>query len=92
MDSNFISYIHLLLIVPLLIYLGISIVIQRSNSTLFSFLFLFTLLLILSFHIEDIVNISKQLFNNVNLEKNFGYFLIILALFFIFINVLKLKN
>jgi hypothetical protein len=92
MDSNFISYIHLLIIVPLLIYLGISIVIQRSNSTLFSFLFLFTLLLILSFHIEDIVNISKQLFNNVNLEKNFGYFLIILALFFIFINVLKLKN
>ena len=92
MDSNIIPYIHILLIVPLLIYLGISIIIQRSNSTLFSFLFLFTLLLILSFHIEDIVSLSKQLFNNVNLEKNFGYFLILLAVFFIFINVYKLSS
>jgi hypothetical protein len=89
MESISKTYIHLFLLCPLLIYLGISIILQKSNSLLFSYILLLTFLLIMLIHTQDFVQLLEKIINHENLNKSFGYFLIFISIFLIFITIYK---
>lgn len=84
------TYIHLFLLCPLLFYLAMSIILEKSNSLLFSYILLLTFLIIMVIHTEDFVKLLQKIINHENLNKNFGYFLLFISIFILFITIYKL--
>ena len=76
-------YIRLFLIVPLLLYLGYCITKKQTHSTtlLFHWLVLFMIAITLFFHLKYLLKIIQRIFNNEQYQKEFGVFLLFLAVF-----------
>lgn len=76
-------YTRVFIIIPFLIYAGVCIIRERSHTSTFLFHMMVILLIamMLFFHLKYIVKIIKRIFNNKKYEKDFGVFLLILAVF-----------
>lgn len=80
-------YIRLFLIVPLLFYTGFCIFQEKSHisSLLFHMIVILMILLILFFHLKFIFKVLRHIFKNELYQKEFGFFLLSLAVFMTFL-------
>lgn len=80
-------YIRLFIIVPLLLYIGHSIMKEKTHTGTFLFhmMVVFTIILAVFFHLKYIYKILKRIFHNQEYQKEFGFFVICLAFFIIFL-------
>jgi hypothetical protein len=85
------EYVQLLFIVPILIYIGICIIIDKQNKYL-GILFIFAFGAILILHTAKIINISKNLFDEKPFEPSVGIFLLFLGIFFLFSSIYNITN
>lgn len=94
MNSTDELYIRLFLIVPLLIYTGYSIRQNKSHtsSVLFHVIVVSTIILVLFFHIRYLVKVVRRIFLNQKYQKEFGEFLLLLALFIIVLCVYDINH
>ena len=78
-------YIRLFLIVPLLIYSGYCIMKEHSHTStlLFHMLVLLMIIATLFFHLKYLIKIIRRIFNNEKYQKDFGIFLLLLAVFIV---------
>lgn len=76
-------YIRMFLIIPLLIYTGYCIMKERTHtsSVLFHIIVLVMLALILYFHMKYLIKAIHRIFTNQKYQKEFGVFLLLLAIF-----------
>lgn len=76
-------YIRLFLIVPLLLYIGYCIMNKHTHTSTFLFhlLVLLVIATTLFFHLKYLIKIIKRIFSNEKYEKEFGIFLLFLAMF-----------
>lgn len=84
-------YIRLFLIVPLLLYIGYCIMNKHTHTStlLFHFLVILVIATTLFFHLKYLIKIIKRIFSNEKYEKEFGIFLLFLA---VFITILCLND
>lgn len=78
-------YTRLFLIVPLLLYTGyiISYDKKHSSTVLFHIIVLFTIFSFLYFHLKYLVRVVRRIFLNEKYQKEFGEFLLMLAVFIV---------
>ena len=76
-------YIRLFVIVPLLLYIGYCIMKKHTHTTtiLFHMLVLLVIATTLFFHLKYLLKIVQRIFNNERYQKEFGVFLLFLAVF-----------
>jgi len=76
-------YIRLFVIVPLLFYTGYFIMRERSHTStmLFHAIVIFTIALLLFYHLRYIIKHLRRIFMNQKYQKEFGVFLLFLAVF-----------
>jgi hypothetical protein len=75
--------IHLFLIIPILIYIGICIIIDKQNKYL-GILFMIAFMLLIILHTSKIIKVSKNLFDEEPFEPSVGVFLLFFAGFMLF--------
>lgn len=89
-------YIRLFVIVPLLVYAGYCIIKKHTHTTtlMFHTIVVFLILLTLFFHLKYLIKIVRRIFNSEKYEKEFGIFLLFLAVFIVIlcINELYFQN
>jgi hypothetical protein len=80
-------YTRVFIIIPCLIYAGVCIIRERSHTSTFLFHMIVVLLIamVLFFHLKYILKIIKRIFSNRKYEKEFGVFLLMLAVFLMFL-------
>jgi len=78
-----IIYIRLFIIVPLLIYTGYCIIKKHTHTSTIMFHTVVILLIALTlfFHLTYLIKIVRRIFNNEQYQKEFGIFLLFLAVF-----------
>lgn len=76
-------YIRIFILIPLLIYSGVCIIRERSHTStlLFHLLVVLLIAMALFFHLKYLVRIIRRIFSNQKYEKEFGVFLLMLAVF-----------
>ena len=76
-------YIRLYVIVPLLLYIGYCIMKKHTHTTtlLFHMLVLLVIIITLFFHLKYLIKVIRRIFNNEEYQKEFGIFLLFLAVF-----------
>lgn len=76
-------YIRFFMIVPLLIYCGLTIMYDKNftSNILFHIIVITTLFIILFFHIKYLIRILRHIFKNEKYHKDFGVFLLLTAFF-----------
>lgn len=76
-------YIRLFVIVPLLFYMAYCIIHKHTHTStiLFHVLVLLMIATTLFFHLKYLIRIIRRIFNNKEYQKEFGIFLLFLAVF-----------
>lgn len=76
-------YLRLFIIVPFLLFSGFSITTNRypTNSTFFHVMVFLTFLTIFFFHVKHLIKLFYNVFDIREYEKDFGVFLLMLAVF-----------
>jgi uncharacterized membrane protein len=89
MQSDIILYLYIFLIIPLLLFIGISILARKEQFRLFPLFSVIILVLVLIIHAHSIFHFTKSMFTGqkVPVQKVFGIFIIILALLLLFLNI-----
>lgn len=76
-------YIRLFVLTPMLLYCGYSIMKNKSHisSLLFHGIVILSIFTLLFFHLKYIMHILHRVFNDEKYQKDFGIFLIFMAIF-----------
>jgi hypothetical protein len=83
--------IKIFIFYPLFFYLGYLIFYYNSKMSInFNILIALTFTLIIIFHIMDFFKLIKNIVEEKNIGKAFGFFIMSLAIFFILFNIHKL--
>ncbi len=82
--------VHIILTVPLLLYLGISIIISDYEPLYFNYLVLFALFLVFIIHLSNFLYLYKKIHNGGKFEKIFGILLIAFAVLIMVINIFEI--
>lgn len=82
-------YTRLFIIVPLLFYIGYSIMKDKTHTgtILFHGIVVLTIILVVFFHLKYIYKILKRVFHNEKYQKEFGFFVLCLAVFIMFMGM-----
>lgn len=85
-------YVRLFIISPLLLYSGYSIMRNKSHisSMLFHVVVILSVAMVLFFHLKYIIKVLRRILRNEKYQKEFGFFLIGLALFTMFLCIYDL--
>ena len=86
-----VDYLHLLFIIPALIYIGICIIINKQNKYL-GVLFMTVFILLIILHTAKIIKVSKNLFDEKPFGRSVGIFLLFLAAFFLFSTIYSIET
>lgn len=86
MSQQYEIYTRLFIISPLLLYSGYSIMRNKSHisSIFFDGVVIFSITMVFFFFLKNIVRILRRILRNEEYQKEFGFFLISLAVFTIF--------
>jgi hypothetical protein len=86
--ENAIVYIYLFVIIPLLLFTGISILTKKDEFRLFPLFSIIILGLVLIIHTHAIFNSIKSLFTGekIQIQPEFGVFIIVLAIALLILN------
>ena len=81
-------YIYLFVIIPLLLFTGISILTKKDEFRLFPLFSIIILTLVLIIHAHAIFNFTMSMFTGqkIQVQKAFGIFIIVLALALLVLN------
>jgi len=81
MNSPWIIYVYLLVVVPLLFYMGISILVKQQNFRLFPVFSILLLSIVLFMHASTIVRFIRSMMvgESIPIHKPLGIFTIVLA-------------
>ena len=90
MVENLEHILHIVLSVPLLLYLGISIILGKDEPDYFNYLVLIALILIFIIHLRDFYYLYQKIKSGQNFEKLFGVLLVLIAGVILFINIFKM--
>jgi len=90
MEKLYKHLLHIALTVPLLLYLGITIVLNMTEPVYFNYLVLLALVLVVISHMFNFGYLYKKVKNGYKFEETFGIILIILALLILIINIIEI--
>jgi hypothetical protein len=78
-------YVRLFLIVPLLFYIGYSIMNEKKHvgTIMFHGIVVLTILLAVFFHLKYIYKIMRRIFRNETYQREFGFFVLSLAIYLV---------
>lgn len=78
-------YVRLFLIVPLLFYIGYSIMNEKKHvgTIMFHGIVVLTILLAVFFHLKYIYKIMRRIFHNETYQREFGFFVLSLAIYLV---------
>lgn len=82
--------IHICITVPLLLYLGISILVPSIQYKYFGVIVLAVFLLVIILHVSKFIHATKQVYNGESFEKSFGVFLILIAFLVLIFNLYEI--
>lgn len=86
-------FLQLFLVIPLLIYMGIAILVEKQPKNVMFYVFLIgCFLLVIFVHIHRIYDLAVQIRHRQPLSKEVGVLILALALFLLFVNVRAIKN
>lgn len=76
-------YIRLFIIVPLLFYIGYSIMNEKKHigTVMFHGIVVLTIILAVFFHLKYIYKILRRIFRNEKYQREFGFFVLSLAVY-----------
>lgn len=83
-------FLHIILTVPLLLYLGISIIVSDYEPVYFNYLVLVALFLVFVIHLSNFIYLYKKMQNGGKFEKIFGILLILIAVLILVINIFEI--
>jgi len=83
-----IIYIYLVLIIPIMFFMGVTILVKKTQFHLFPLLSVIILFLTIVIHASDFVHFIKNIFhkNPFHIDKAFGIFILVLAVALLSIN------
>jgi len=87
-------YIRIFIVIPLLVYTGYCIMNEQSHTSSFFFhvIVLLMLALVLYFHMKYLIKAIRRIFTNQKYQKEFGVFLLFLAVFLFTVCLHDLHN
>ena len=88
------TYVRLFVLVPLLVYTGTCIMLDRSHTStiMFHFIVVAMIALMLFYHIRYITKHLRRIFLKQRYQKEFGVFLLMLAVFFLIVGLRDLSH
>jgi len=88
MQSLIIIFTYLVLIIPIMFFMGVTILVKKTQFHLFPILSVIILFLVIVIHASDFVHFIKNIThkNPFHIDKAFGIFILILAVALLGIN------